>query len=89
MKTYAPTDRHREIKADVDALIKKHADRGATAQELLAIASQVVGMLVALQDQRIMTPAMAMEVVGANIETGNAIVLNNLRNTPVPGGLPS
>jgi hypothetical protein len=46
------------------------------AEELLAVASQFVGMLVAQQDQRRYTPAMAMEIVARNIEIGNATAIS-------------
>lgn len=48
---------------------------------MLAVASALVGQLVALQDQRRMTPAMAMEVVARNIENGNREVLAGLRDS--------
>lgn len=41
------------------------------AVELLAVTSQFVGMLIALQDQRRYSPQAAMEVVIRNIEIGN------------------
>lgn len=42
------------------------------AEELLAVTSQFVGMLIAQQDQRRFTPDMVMAIVGRNIEIGNA-----------------
>jgi hypothetical protein len=41
------------------------------AQELLAIVSHVLGQLIAMQDQRKMSPSQAMMIVSANIEQGN------------------
>lgn len=76
-----PTIDHAELKTDIDALMKKHADRGLSAMEILAIASQVVGMLIALQDQRNVTRELAMETVIANLEAGNQRVLEMVRNT--------
>ena len=42
-----------------------------TPPELLAVAAQVVGQLVALQDQTKYTSAQVMDLVGRNIEEGN------------------
>lgn len=57
---------------DLNALLKKHADEhGLSSLEMLAIASNLVGKLVALQDQRTVTPAVAMKVVTMNLEEGN------------------
>ena len=42
------------------------------AAEILAVVAYTVGQLIALQDQRKMTPAMALALVSANIEAGNA-----------------
>ena len=39
---------------------------------MLAIASNLVGKLIALQDQRTMTREMALELVARNIEAANA-----------------
>lgn len=52
---------------DLCALVNKHADC-LSALELLAVAANMLGKLVALQDQRKVTPSMAMEVVAQNIE---------------------
>lgn len=41
------------------------------ASEILAIAAYTVGQLIALQDQRKMTPQMALAIVSDNIEAGN------------------
>jgi hypothetical protein len=62
---------------DLCKLVNKHASK-LTALELLAVASNMLGKLVALQDQRTITPAMAMEVVVQNIEHGNKQVLDQL-----------
>jgi hypothetical protein len=70
MKTSLPTKQHMAMRDDLIAVIRKYgADMDAAA--ILAVASYTVGQIIALQDQRTMTPAMAMEVVAANIEAGN------------------
>lgn len=69
-----PDPRHR---AFLDQLKAALGDTGKDlpGEELLAVASQFVGMLVALQDQRRFTPDMAMEIVARNIEIGNATAI--------------
>ena len=62
---------------DLIALIGKHSDT-VSKQALLAIAANMVGKLVALQDQRELTPAQAMEVVAKNLELGNQSVIRQL-----------
>ena len=81
MKAFPTDQRHKDFKSDMDALLAKHGDK-LTDAEILGVMSQMVGMIIALQDQRKMTPAQAMEIVAANIQVGNAIVINNLRDAP-------
>lgn len=64
------TEHHQIAFQEIVALVKKHAGH-LQAQEMLAIAANMVGKIIALQDQRTMTPAMAMEIVARNIEIGN------------------
>jgi hypothetical protein len=72
------TKREHEVAyQDVCALVNKHADK-LTSLELLAVAANMIGKLVALQDQRKVTPKKAMEVVAKNLELGNAQVLEQL-----------
>lgn len=68
---------HEVAYQDLCALVNKHAGK-LSALELLAVASNMLGKLVALQDQREVTPATAMEVVARNIEQGNQQVLAQL-----------
>lgn len=84
MKVADPTPRHQEFRNDLIAVIRKYQD--LRPDEMLAIASYFVGQLVALQDQRKLTPAMAMEIVGANIEHGNQHAISEVESA---GGLPS
>jgi hypothetical protein len=68
---------HEVLYQELIALVNKHAGK-LDALEMLAIASNMLGKLVALQDQRTVTPAMAMEVVAKNIEFGNEQVLKQI-----------
>lgn len=74
MSLHQAKSEHEVAYQDLCALVNKHADR-LSALELLAVAANMLGKLVALQDQRKVTPAMAMEVVAQNIEHGNQQVL--------------
>lgn len=61
---------HEVAYQDIVKLLNKHAPK-LSAAEMLAIAANMVGKLVALQDQRTMTADRAMQVVIANVELGN------------------
>lgn len=68
---------HEVAYQDICALVNKHAGK-LTPLELLAIGSNMIGKLVAMQDQRVTTPEMAMEVVSLNLQKGNQQVLEQL-----------
>lgn len=48
----------------------------------LAVVAYLIGQLIGLQDQRVMTSAMAMDIVIANIEAGNQALVDGLINAP-------
>jgi len=75
-KSFDPTARHQELKNDIAGVVAKYPDM--SEQEVLAMAAQVVGMLVAMQNQFKMTPDEAMTLVARNIEIGNRVVIDNL-----------
>lgn len=77
MKTVKAKPEHEVAYQDLTELVRKHADK-MTALELLAVAANMLGKLVAMQDQRRITPSQAMEVVGTNIEAGNAQIIEQL-----------
>jgi hypothetical protein len=83
MKSYAADAADKALHADIAALIKRHLIPD-TPERALAVASQVVGQVLALQDQRYMTKAMAFDVVLSNIEIGNQSVIGNLINSKGP-----
>lgn len=45
---------------------------------MLALSAHMVGQIIAMQDQRTMTRQAALEIVMANMEQGNAEVIDNL-----------
>jgi hypothetical protein len=68
---------HEVAYQDLCALVNKHAGK-LSAIELLAVAANMVGKIVAMQDQRTVTLSVAMEVVVANLERGNRDVIAQL-----------
>ena len=74
MKTY---EANPEDEAFLRAL-KEQMPPEMTSQRILAIVSQFVGQLIALQDKRILTPDQAMQIVAQNIEIGNQAALLTL-----------
>ena len=68
---------HEVVYADLAALLERHADK-MTKIEVLAIAANMLGKLVAMQDQRTITPDIAMQTISANIEHGNRQVFDLL-----------
>lgn len=62
---------------DFNALVGKHAAH-LSALEMLAIAANMVGKLVAMQDQRRVTPELAMKTVAENIRFGNQQTVNEM-----------
>lgn len=73
-KSYEP---NAEDQAFMTAL-KEQMPANMQADRILAITSQFVGQLIALQDQRKVTPDMAMQIVSENIEIGNRAALMTL-----------
>jgi hypothetical protein len=56
---------------DVVDLLRKHAGKGLTTIEMLAIVANLCGKVLAMQDQRKISVSEALVVLHANIETGN------------------
>lgn len=77
MSLHKAKPEHEVAYQDLAALIRKHADK-MTALEVLAVAANMVGKIIAMQDQRTTTPAVAMAIVAENIEYGNKQMLDLL-----------
>ena len=77
MSVHVALPEHEAAYQDLVALMRKHEDK-LTPLELLAIGANMIGKLVALQDQRTTTPAKAMLVVSVNLENGNRSVIEQL-----------
>ena len=76
-KISKPRPEHRAFLDELLGVLKKYGDK-LDAVDMLAVAAHLTGQLVAMQDQRKMTPTMAMEIVAQNIEQGNAEILAEL-----------
>ncbi len=67
------------VKAKLLNGIKEEIEAGSvTKPELLCLMAHITGMLIAMQDQRTMTPKHAMELVTANIQQGNFSAIEQL-----------
>ncbi len=75
MSLHLAKPEHEVAYQDLCQLVNRHASK-LTSLELLAVASNMLGKLVAMQDQRAISPAMAMEIVALNLEHGNKQVLD-------------
>lgn len=69
--------KHHQFHKDLTAMLKKWAGH-LSDREVLAVMAYVVGQTIALQDQRNISPAEALEIVGTNIDMGNKFVVDNL-----------
>lgn len=77
MKSHQPSLKAIECRKAVLAVIGTFKDQ-LSALEILAILSYTVGQTVAMQDQNTVTHEMIWDLVGENIEAGNAMVINEL-----------
>lgn len=79
MSVHMAKPEHEVAYQDLAALIKKQTDKyNLTSEELLAVASNMLGKIIALQDQRKMTKERAMQIVCANLEMGNRHIIDDL-----------
>lgn len=73
---HQPSSEHHVAYQDLCALMNKHPD--LSALELLAIAANMIGKLMAMQDQRTISSDLAMEVLIKNLELGNQQAVDQL-----------
>jgi hypothetical protein len=71
---------HEVAYQDLIQLVRKHTDQ-LSPLELLAVAANMVGKLLALQDQRKTTPERALEVISLNIEQGNRQAIEEIHRS--------
>lgn len=77
MSVHLAKPEHEVAYQDLANLLRKHA-ANLSSLEMLAVGANMVGKLIALQDQRTVTPELAMKIVAANIEMGNQHVIGDL-----------
>lgn len=77
MSKHLATVDHEALYQDLIGVLTKHAGT-LSAVEMMAVAANMVGKMVALQDQRTLTPAQAMTIVAENIQHGNRQVIDGL-----------
>lgn len=83
MKRITATAKHQAAKESIVEALRKH-EKDVSASEMLAIMSQMVGMVIAMQDHTTTTPEQAMQTVMHNITAGNAAALVDIM-TPSQG----
>lgn len=76
-KSAAPSAAHLAYRKAIEQAMRDHG-ADLRADELLAVTAHLVGQLIALQDQRVMTPEMAIALVQQNMEQGNREVVEGL-----------
>ena len=80
MSTRAARPEHEVLYQDLAKLVGKHGDK-VTAEEMLAIAANMLGKLLAFQDQRTMTRERGLEIITQNIELGNQQAVAEVMNS--------
>lgn len=83
-RSYLAQKEHEVAYQDILKLIREKTDK-LSALEMLAVAANLVGKLVAMQNQSLVTPQQAMEIVARNIEEGNKHVIERFINNPYQG----
>lgn len=68
---------HEALYQELAALIQKHSGK-LSEREILAVASNMVGKIIAMQDQHTMTVDEAMSIVANNIELGSQQAIDEL-----------
>lgn len=78
----SPTAVHQALKVKISNILQVYSDEHKLSQiEVLCVASQMVGMIIAMQDQRVYNPDEVMKIVADNIKAGNDIVVEQLLNS--------
>lgn len=71
---------HEVLYQDLAKLLGRHGDK-ITAEEMLAIGANMLGKLLAYQDQRTMTRERGLEIIIKNIEKGNEQAIAEVMNS--------
>lgn len=81
MGIHETTEADEGFRQELIAVIRKHGGDMA-AERMLALASYMVGQIVAMQDQTRFTGEQAMEIVAINLELGNRHAVNESLGKP-------
>lgn len=77
MRSKDPSPEAIAVRNELLAVLKKHGDK-LSQEEILAMLSYTVGQTIAVMDQTKYTSEMCMEIVGENLEKGNADAVSHL-----------
>jgi sulfur transfer protein SufE len=80
MSTRIAKPEHEVLYQDLAKLLGRHGDK-VTAEEMLAIGANMLGKLLAYQDQRTMTRERGLEIIIQNIEMGNQQAIAEVMNS--------
>jgi len=80
MSLHQARPEHEVLYTELVELVTRHT-ANMSKIEILAIAANMIGKLIAMQDQRVITSEMALEIVIKNLEEGNRQALEALENT--------
>lgn len=77
--TLTANPQHEITFQELTAMIKEKADKyNLSSAEVLAIAANMVGKIIALQDQRHMSRDRAMRILAHNLQIGNQQAIDEL-----------
>ena len=71
---------HEVLYQELTVLLRRHGDE-MSAEEMLAVAANLLGKLLAYQDQRTMTRERGLEIIIKNIELGNQQAIDAVMNS--------
>ena len=71
---------HEVLYQELTALLRRHGD-AMSAEEMLAVGANLLGKLLAYQDQRTMTRERGLEIIIKNIELGNQQAIDEVMNS--------
>lgn len=81
MKLSPASELHKTLRLELLEVLRKYTGK-LDSSEMLALSAYMVGQILAMQDQRKMTPAMGMNLIASNIELGNKHAIDSLLGTP-------
>ena len=80
---HKPSSKHEELFKELCDILKLYEDKVNTL-EMLAVVSNLVGKLAAMQDKRKVTPELVNDIIAKNIERGNKDAIEGMQNVKRP-----